>query len=116
MAHGDTVRVGYGNGVHGVADATVAVYDLERDEFGNIRYDQNGCAWPKQVGGVKGRSLGKVAGDPIRVHRSLVQQTDGVRSHGGTDYVMLFPVEFEYYQRVAFVLQDHVHVVHGKLT
>lgn len=116
MAIGDSVRIGHGSVIHGVSADNVPVYDLEKDQWGNIRCDINECAYPRAVGGVKGGTLGKIAGEPIKVQRSYIQQMAGaVKSVGGADYVMLFPVHFEYYQKTAFVHQDHMHLVHGQL-
>jgi hypothetical protein len=117
MAIGDSVRVGHGSVVHGVSTDNVPVFELEKDEWGNIRCDLNGCAFPRPVGGVRGNSIGKVAGEPIKVQRSYVEQMTGaVKSIGGSDYVMLFPVHFDHYQKTAFVHQNHMHLTHGQLT
>ena len=117
MAIGDSVRVGFGSAIHGVSGDTVPVYELESDAQGHVRFDINGCAFPRPVGGVKGGSIAKIAGEPVRVQRSYVEKmSSSVKGHGGLDYVMLFPVLFEYYQKTAFVHQDHVHLVYGQLT
>ena len=117
MATGDSVRVGQGSAVHGVAPDNVPVFELEKDGGGNVRWDINGCAFPRAVGGVKGGSVGTIAGDPVKVHRAYVEQmAGGVKSAGGLDSVMLFPVAFSHYQRTAFVHQDHMHLIHGQLT
>lgn len=117
MAIGDSVRIGHGSVVHGVSTDNVPVFELEKDEWGNVRCDLNGCAFPRPVGGVKGNSTAKIVGDPIKVQRSYVEQMTGaVKSVGGSDYVMLFPVHFEHYQQTAFVHQNHMHLTHGQLT
>ena len=117
MATGDSVKVGFGSAIHGVAPDNVPVYELESDNNGHTRIDINGCAFPKSVGGVKGGSIAKIAGEPIRVQRAYVESmSSSVKGHGGLDFVMLFPVLFEHYQRIAFVHQDHIHLIHGQLT
>lgn len=117
MAIGDSVRVGHGSLVHGISTDNVPVFELEKDLSGNIRYDLNGCAFPRAIGGVKGGSSGKIAGEPLKVQRSYIEQMTGaVKSIGGADYVMVFPIYFEHYQKQAFVHQNHVHLMHGQLT
>lgn len=116
MAIGDTVRIGHGSAIHGVSSDNVPVFDLEKNEHGQVRLDINGCAYPRAIGGVKGGSTAKIVGDPIRVQRSYIERMAGaVKSVGGADYVMLFPVKFDYYQQTAFVHQDHMHLSHGQL-
>jgi hypothetical protein len=117
MAVGDSVRIGHGSAIHGVSTDNVPVFDLERDERDNIRWDINGCAYPRAIGGVKGGSIAKIAGDPIKVQRSYIERMSGaVKSVGGLDYIMIFPVRFDYYQQTAFVHQDHMHLIHGQLS
>lgn len=112
MAIGDKVRVGIGTMIHGVDSSTnVPVYEFERNSSGMVIFDMAGCAMPKPLGGVKGGSIGKVVGDPTKVHRSSIQVKSGVDSSAGNDTILLYPVEFEYYKQVAFVSQDHLHVV-----
>ena len=117
MAVGDHVRVGQGSIVHGVSTDNVPVYELEKDQWGNVRCDINGCAFPRPIGGVKGNSLAKIVGDPIKVQRSYVERmNESTKSFGGSDFVMLFPVYFEHYQKTAFIQQNHMHLTHGQLT
>lgn len=117
MAVGDHVRVGHGSTVHGIAPDNVPVFELEKDGYGEIRCDLNGCAFPKPVGGVKGGTQGTIAGDPIKVQRSYIQRmNESTKSFGGSDYVMLFPVYFPYYQKTAYIQGDHMHLTHGQLT
>ena len=113
MAVGDTVRVGHGNLVHGVSTDNIPVFDLEKDQWGNVRCDVNECAYPRPVGGVKGGSLARITGEPVKVQRSYIEQMNGaVKSVGGSDFVMVFPVFFEHYQKAAYVHQNHLHVVY----
>ena len=117
MAKGDFVKVGHGSTVHGVATDNVPVYDLETDGSGYIRTDINGCAYPRPIGGVKGGSVARVTGDPVKVQRGYIERmSETVKSLGGSDYIMLFPVYFEHYQKTAFIQQDHMHLTHGQLT
>ena len=86
MAVGDHVRVGQGSIVHGVSTDNVPVYELEKDQWGNVRCDINGCAFPRPIGGVKGNSLAKIVGDPIKVQRSYVERmNESTKSFGGSD-------------------------------
>jgi hypothetical protein len=117
MAIGDFVKIGVGSIVHGVATDNVAVFELEKDQFDNIRIDMNGCVFPKPVGGVKGGLTAKIVGDPVKVQRSYVENmTETTKGFGGSDLVMLFPVYFEHYQKTAFIHQSHMHLLHGQLT
>lgn len=116
MALGDHVKIGFGSTVHGIAPDNVPVYELEKDTAGNVRFDINGCAFPRPVGGVKGGSKATIAGDPIKVQRGYVERmNESTKSFGGSDFVMLFPVYFEHYQKTAFVQQNHMHLIHGQL-
>jgi len=117
MAKGDHVRVGHGSTVHGIAPDNVPVYELEKDEWGNVRCDINGCAFPRAIGGVKGNSSATIAGDPVKVQRGYIERmSESTKSFGGSDFVMLFPVYFEHYQKTAFVQGNHMHLTHGQLT
>lgn len=117
MAIGDYVKVGHGSTVHGIAPDNVPVYELEKDGYGEIRCDINGCAFPRPIGGVRGNSIAKIVGEPIKVQRSYVERmNESTKSFGGSDYVMLFPVYFEHYQKTAFIQQNHMHLTHGQLT
>jgi hypothetical protein len=117
MAKGDHVRVGHGSTVHGIAPDNVPVYELEKDEWGNVRSDINGCAFPRPVGGVKGGSAATIAGDPIKVQRGYVERmSESTKSFGGADFVMLFPVYFPHYQKTAYIQANHMHLTHGQLT
>lgn len=117
MAVGDHVRVGHGSTVHGIAPDNVPVYELEKDGGGNTRTDINGCAYPRPIGGVKGNSQARIHGEPVKVQRGYIERmSESVKSFGGSDYVMLFPVYFEHYQKVAYVQANHMHLVHGQLT
>ena len=117
MSIGDSVRIGQGSAVHGVSPDNVPVFELECAPNGEVRWDINGCAYPRAIGGVKGGCTAKIAGEPVKVQRGYIQQMAGaVKSVGGSDYIMLFPVHLDHYQKTAFVHQDHMHILHGQLT
>lgn len=116
MAIGDFVKIGFGSSVHGVSTDNVPVFELEKDSLGKVRFDINGCAYVRPIGGVKGGLVGKIVGDPIKVQRSQVEKlNETTKNFGGTDTVVLFPVFFEYYQKTAFIHQSHMHLTHGQL-
>jgi hypothetical protein len=105
--------------VHGIAPDNVPVYELEKEQNGNgdIRWDINGCAFPRPIGGVRGGTQGKISGQPVKVQRAYIERmNESTKSFGGADYMMLFPVYFEHYQKTAFVQQNHMHLTHGQLT
>lgn len=116
MSVGDTVKVGFVSPTHGVAPDNVPVYELEKDAGGNPKYDINDCAFARPCGGVKGGMVGKIVGAPVKVLRGYVERNEGTKGFGGSDYVMLFPVYFDYYQKTAYVHQNHLQIVHGQLT
>jgi len=117
MSIGDSVKVGMGSIVHGVASDNIPVFELEKDNIGNVRIDMNGCVFPRPVGGVKGGLTAKIVGEPVKVQRSYVERmTETTKGFGGSDLVMLFPVFFEYYQKTAYIHQNHMHIIHGQIT
>ena len=113
MATGDKVKVGYGSIPHGFATDNVPVFDLEKyPNTENHKLDSNGCVYPRAIGGIKGGSVGTVMGDAMRARKSDVDRSGtGAAAFGGTDYVMLFPVFFEHYQKTGWIYQEHIHVI-----
>jgi len=112
MATGDRVIIGVGSMIRGVdASVNVPVYELERNAGGMVIFDMNGCGVPVVVGGVKGGTKGKIVGEPTKVHRASIQGNRGVGVSGGNDTLLLYPVDLEHYQRMAFINQDHIHII-----
>lgn len=117
MSIGDFVKVGFGSTVHGIAPDNVPIYELEKDASGTVRKDINDCAFARPIAGVKGGSAGRIAGPGIKVLRSYVERmSDSTKPLGGSDFVMLIPVFFDYYQQTAYVRQELVQIIHGQLT
>jgi len=115
MAVGDRVRVGFGT--IDISKDNVPIYQLETYQHNNqIMVDPMGAATPKVVGAVKGGSYGLIVGGPIKVIKSLLRGMSAGAAAMGLEHVLMFPVEFEYYKQVAWVPQDHMHVVSGKIT
>lgn len=110
MAINDKVKVGLGK-LEVSKDASIAVYDLQTDHEGNVVFDINGAANPKMIGGVKGASDGFIVGNPVKVSKNLLTGLkEGVASMG-MEYVLMLPVKFDYYQKVAWVPADFVKIV-----
>lgn len=114
MAVGDTVRVGYGT--IDTADVNVPVYNVSTDQAGNIIFDSLGGATPRVVGGVKGGSTGTIVGNPVKVSKAQLKGYSEGAAAMGMELVLLYPVEFTFYKQVAWVSQDHMHIVTGQLT
>ncbi len=108
MAVGDRVRVGMGT--IDIATTNVPVYDVANDEQGNIVFGSDGSVSPRQIGGVKGGSYGKIVGPSVRVIKSQLRGYGEGAAALAVDYVQMYPVEFEFYKKVAWVPQDHVHI------
>lgn len=107
MAIGDKVKIGLGT--IEVSDVNVPVYNVLTDEKGNVIFDFNGAATPKVIGGVKGGSIGKIVGQPVKVVRQALVTSDKTTSLG-MDYVSMYPVELEYYKKTGWFPQDHIKI------
>ena len=108
MAIGDKVRVGMGSVE--ISPENIPVYDLHSDQGGKVIFDQSNAATPRVMGGVKGNSSGEIIGPPVKVMKaSLVGGNVGAAL--GMEYVQMYPVRLDYYQKVGWFPQDHVHVV-----
>lgn len=109
MSIGDRVKVGMGT--IDTAVESVAIYNLASTSDGQIIFDHMGGASPKVAGGVKGGSTGTVIGNPVKVPKAfLVGMSNGAAAMG-LEYVLVFPVEFDYYKQVAWVPLDHMHII-----
>lgn len=104
---GDKCRVGMGS-VDMITD-NIPVYDLNSDQNNNVIFDQSGAASPKVIGGVKGGSTGEIVGNPVKVMKaSLVGGNVGAAM--GLEYVQMFPVKLDYYQKVGWFPADLVKI------
>lgn len=110
MAIGD--RVVIGDGSTWDEKVTVAVYQPLLESNGSMRLDHFGASSVNRAGGVKGGSTGVITGQPIKVHRMQMGEphTPGL---GNSDLINLFPIQFDYYQQLAYIRAEHIRVVSG---
>lgn len=111
MSVGD--RVVIGNGAIWSDEVTVSVYEPRWQPDGNLYLDHFGAAQTIRLGGVKGGTLGTIAGPSIRVHRTQLYGEEHVPTMGGTDLIHLFPVQLDVYQKMGWVPSHHIRVVGG---
>lgn len=105
----DKVMVGLG-GVQ-MSDANIPIYELNVDGQGKHILDANGAVTVKPpTQGVKGKSTGHIAGDPVKVLKASLAGMNNTTALG-LEYVNLYPIYFDYYKATAWVFQDHVHIV-----
>lgn len=114
MAIGDIVKVGFGSMVHGISTVdNIPAFNLDKDPSGAVKADPDGCVYPRAVGGIKGGSIGKIVGEPVKVIRSFVDRQQDRPKALAADIVLLYPVFFDHYQQSAYINQDHIHVISG---
>lgn len=111
MAQGDRVRIGDGSSWDD--SVTVSVYEPRWQPDGELYLDHFGAAQLQRLGGVKGGSLGTIAGPSVRVHRTQLFGEQNVPVMGGMDLVHVFPVQLDYYQRIGWIPAHHIRVVGG---
>jgi hypothetical protein len=107
MATGDKVKIYMGTTL--TSDQTVPVYDFIKNPDGTFSLDRNGAARPLCSGGVLAGSTGVVTGPPVQVNKLELRNAEKVVSYGD-DYTPLVPVRFDYYQKIAYVQAEHVHI------
>lgn len=111
MAQGD--RVVIGNGSIWDDSVVVSVYQPKLQSEGELFLDPQGSAYIVRLGGVKGGTLGTIAGASIRVHRSQLFGESVTASLGGSDLVHVFPIQLDYYQTMGWIPAHHIRVVAG---
>lgn len=111
MAKGDRVRIGDGS----IWDESVvvSVYEPRWQPDGTLYLDHFGAAQVVRLGGVKGGTMGTIAGPSIKVHRGQLFGEQNVPVMGGADTVHVFPIQLDHYQRVGWVPAHHIRVVGG---
>lgn len=111
MAVHDKVMIVDSTGIHVSHNANnVTVYDLVKDANGNFILDGSGVATPIAVGGVKVGVSGKIVGNPVSVAKSKILKLEST-AHYAHEYIKLFPVNFDYYQKTAYVSEENVKIV-----
>lgn len=104
---GDKVKIGMGSVE--ISPENVPVYDINSDPNNKIIFDQSGAASPRVVGGVKGGTSGEIVGHPVKVMKAALVGGN-VGAAMGMEYIQMFPVKLDYYQKVGWFPQDHVHI------
>jgi hypothetical protein len=110
MAVGDNVIIGAGS-VRSNYSGNVPVYDLKRQENGDIYFAPNGIAYADVKGGVTGGCTGKIHGNPVKVFTTTLAGEKTGSSFGALDTVLLYPVFLNKYQKVGWFPSDHMHIV-----
>lgn len=115
---GDRVMIVHQHGINslGITDqSNVIVYLPKTDENGNIVFDSNGIASVEKAGGVRIRTTGHITGGPIRVRRSDVamsfESSENLFSNYSHDYISLYPVFLDQYQRVGWFPSHNLQVI-----
>lgn len=110
MSIGDTVVIGEGS-VRTSYSGNVPVYDLKREQNGDIYFAPNGIAYADVKGGVTGGSRGKIHGKPVKVFTASLSGEKSGASFGALDTTLLFPVFLDKYQKLGWFPSDHMHIV-----
>lgn len=108
MPKGDKVRVGLGHLFEGTDN--IPIYHVDTTADDRYIHDSDGCSIPKFIGGVKPGSTGIMEGNPTKVVKSRLLGYDKVPALG-QDYVLLYPIKFDYYKQVAWVPMDFFQVI-----
>jgi hypothetical protein len=108
MAKGDVIKV------HQFDEGkNVAVFEpiLDPTRPGYYITDAKNNVLVRPVGGVKPGSLGKIDGDGIKVPAGAI----GIKNQLGlgNDSIMIYPVFFDEYQKVAWLSADSFRIVEG---
>ena len=111
MGVGDRVKVGFGS--IDTSAVTVAIYELQKGLDGNFIVDSRGACSPVLKGGVKGNSFGTIVGEGVNVPKAMLKEQAQGAAAMATDYVKMYPVDFDYYKQVAWVPMDHLHIIAG---
>ncbi len=110
MAVGDRVRIDVGTVLFKTVGDFIVVYApvLGPDQLPVM--DKTGCVKLQRQGGVKSGSTGVIAGSALRCHRSeLVESTSQeALTNLGNDFVDVFPVMLDHYQKIGWFPLDHV--------
>jgi hypothetical protein len=111
MAIGDRVKIGDGSTWDD--SVTVAVYEPITRGDGYYVIESSGGVQLQRLGGVKGGTLGTVAGPSIQANRLSLLGEERTPTMGGNDLVHLLPIRFDYYQRVAFIPTKNLRIIGG---
>lgn len=105
MTIGDKIKATHGYLFEG--ETPLPVYDVAVNDRNEYIIDDYGCCNPVFIGGVKPGTIGTVDGNPIKAQKVSLKGYEKTPTVGGIDTVMLYPVMFEFYQKVAWISVDH---------
>jgi hypothetical protein len=89
------------------------VYEPLTDAEGYYLKESSGGVQLKRMGGVKGGTLGTIAGATLQVNRLHLVGEEKVPTMGGADLVHIIPVRFDYYNQVAWIPTKNLRVIGG---
>lgn len=118
MAQGDRVVIGTGyvweaKNQEGVTEH-VMVYKPVLKESGDYQVTPDGSVMVERQGGVKAGSTGTIKGEPIKVHKSYLHDSNPSAGNlGGDEKVTLVPVFLDYYQQLGWFPVDNVRIFGG---
>lgn len=112
---GDRVRIGATGTFKEEKGALVYVYEPKKDPSKPGYYLEagDGSVMVESLGGVVAGTTGTIDGQPIKVHRTQLKTGDAVAGLGGADFVMVFPVSLDVYQKVGWFSSDDVKIMSG---
>lgn len=93
------------------ADEMVLVYKPMLNESKHMLIDASGGALVERAGGVKAGSRGTVVGPSIKVPRRCLIEYADVPAAMGVDLVDLYPIQFDDYSGIGYLLGDAIKVI-----
>lgn len=92
---------------HANPEDMVLIYQPVFDSNGNYVIDSAKGVAVKRVGGVKSGSFGTVMGPSLKAPRtSFLEYGQFTASAGGADLIDIYPIQFDTYSGIGFVLGD----------
>jgi hypothetical protein len=111
MSIGDRVVIGDKYTWKAESGIVVMTYLPKVDATGNIDIALDGSVSISNAGGVRVGSTGTIHGAAIKVHRSALHDSKDYSTGLGNDYVQLFPIFLDTYQRVGYFPTDYLRLV-----
>ena len=112
---GDRVRIGATGTFREERGALVYVYEPQKDPNKPGYYLQagDGSVIVESMGGVVAGTTGVIDGQPVKVHRSQLKSYQGVPGLGTNDFVLVYPINLDLYQRVGWFPVDDIKIMSG---
>lgn len=88
----------------------VIIYRPKLNEYNDYVYDSYGAVIVERIGGVKAGSTGVVTGPSLKAHRSnfIEYKNDSATTAMALDLVHIYPIQFDAYQGIGWVLGDTI--------